>query len=123
MSEHQEQVALFQWAELQKCTVPELGLLFAIPNGGQRDAKTGAKLKREGVKRGVPDIFLPVPRWLYHGLFIEMKFGKNKATKEQREWGDKLQDQRYAWVECYGFDAAKNVIEIYLDLDETETQQ
>ena len=117
MSEHQEQVALFQWAELQKCTMPELGLLFAIPNGGQRDAKTGAKMKREGVKRGVPDICLPVARGGHNGLFIELKFGKNKATKEQREWSYKLVEQGYIVATCWGFEWAKDAIEEYLRME------
>ena len=51
-----------------------------------RDIRTAANLKKEGVKRGVPDICLPVSRGKYHGLYIEMKAGKNKPSKEQKEW-------------------------------------
>ena len=113
MSEHQEQVALFEWAELQKCTMPELGLLFAIPNGGQRDAKTGAKMKREGVKRGVPDICLPVARGGFNGMFLEMKFGKNRLTKTQDEWITNLFDAGYFVAVAYGLkspsDLSKNI--------------
>ena len=115
MSEHQEQVALFQWAELQKCTMPELSLLFSIPNGGHRHKATGAKMKREGVKRGVPDIFLAVARGKHFGLFIEMKFGKNKPTPEQKTWLIELTWQGYTTEVCNGFEEAKQVIEKYLD--------
>ena len=61
-SEHEEQVALFEWAEWNKRQYPELELMFAIPNGGQRHVVVAKKLKDEGVKAGVPDIFLPVAR-------------------------------------------------------------
>lgn len=69
--------------------VPELRWLHAIPNGGYRDKATAGKLKAEGVKRGVSDIFLPLPMrgpivggsyqgqelqtHLYCGLYVEMK--------------------------------------------------
>ena len=70
-AEHREQVKLFAWAEWERIDRPELGLLFAVPNGGRRDAVTGARLKAEGVKAGVPDVWLPVARrvpWEYTEL-------------------------------------------------------
>jgi len=59
-TENQEQAALFEWARLSEKRHPELKLLHHIPNGGARDGRTGAVLKRTGVKPGVPDICLPV---------------------------------------------------------------
>ena len=50
--EHREQAALFEWARYAGGRYPELALLFAVPNGGRRDAVTGARLKSEGVKAG-----------------------------------------------------------------------
>lgn len=113
-SESQEQKALFQWAGLAQQKYPELKLLHHIPNGGIRDIRTAANLKREGVKRGVPDICLPVSRGKYHGLYIEMKAGKNKTSKEQKEWINSLQEEGYAACVCYGWLEAREVIEKYL---------
>ena len=56
--EHRMQVALFKWAQAATCTRPELGLMFAVPNGGLRDIVTARKLKDEGVKRR------ELPAWL-----------------------------------------------------------
>jgi hypothetical protein len=58
-NEHEEQVALFEWAAWNSSKYKELELMFAIPNGGQRHVVVARKLKDEGVKAGVPDIFLP----------------------------------------------------------------
>jgi hypothetical protein len=89
------QVNLFRWAAAQECVLPRLKLLFAVPNGGARPAvmKDGrrfsvaaARMKAEGVKRGVPDICLPVPMGGFCGLWIEMKAGDNPASPEQRAW-------------------------------------
>jgi hypothetical protein len=114
MSEHQEQSALIQWAQMHEARYPELRLLFAIPNGSSRDKVTGAMLKREGVKAGVPDLCLPVARQPYHGLFIELKFGKNRPAEKQAAWLDALTQQGYLAVACWGWCEAKDVIEEYL---------
>ena len=112
--EHLEQVALFRWAGYQQRAHPELALLFAIPNGGMRSKATAAKLKAEGVKAGVPDICLPVARGEYHGLWIEMKAGRNKPTAPQVKWHVKLSQQGYRVAVCYSWEAARDVIEEYL---------
>ncbi len=59
-TEHEEQVALFQWAE--RSGIPELELMTAIPNGGYRHPATAAHLKAEGVQAGYPDILIDVAR-------------------------------------------------------------
>lgn len=114
--EHVEQSFLIEWARLRSGSVPELRLLFAIPNGGHRHPATAAKLKAEGVKRGVPDLCLPVPRGPYHGLYIELKAGKNTATEEQRDWMEALNAQGYCASVCTGWEAAREAIEFYLGL-------
>ena len=114
MSEAQEQVLLFQWAKLQENVYPELKLLFHIPNGGKRNLKEAMNLKRQGVKAGVLDIFLPVARKDKHGLWIEMKYGKNRLQPVQRKWYWALIDQGYEVEVCYSADEAIAVIKEYL---------
>lgn len=112
--EHRIQAALFKWAKCASAKHPGLKLMFAIPNGGARDAITGAMLKREGVKPGVPDIFLPLPVGNYHGLFIELKTAKGSPSPEQREWLMRLSNRGYAAVLCRGFDEAIDTISRYV---------
>ena len=112
--EHRQQVFLFSWAAWAATERPELALMFAVPNGGRRDAVTGARLKAEGVKAGVPDIILPVARGGYHGLFIELKAGKNTATAEQRGWLAALEAQGYRAAVCRGAAEAMALLEEYL---------
>lgn len=112
--EHLAQAALFRWAGYQSKRPPELALMFAIPNGGYRHPAAAAKLMAEGVKAGVPDVCLPVPRGEYHGLWIEMKAGRNKPTANQIWWHMHLTQQGYRVAVCYGWEAAIEVIEEYL---------
>lgn len=119
MTEAQEQRFLFQWAGLAEQQYPELKLLHHIPNGGKRDARTAANLKKEGVKAGVPDIFLPVGRGGYLGLYIELKVGKNKTSLKQKEWIEKLRQQGYRVEVCYGWLEAKEEIEQYMKWENT----
>jgi hypothetical protein len=115
-TEAEEQAALFQWAELAKGSRPQLWLLFAVPNGGSRHRLEAANLKRQGVKAGVPDICLAYPKGAYHGLYIELKVGKNKPSEEQKQWLRRLKAAGYMTAVCYGFLQAKETIERYLDL-------
>lgn len=113
--ESEEQVALFEWAEAMSGKYPCLRLMYHVPNGGHRSAAVAGKLKAEGVKAGVPDICLPSARGGYHGLYIELKAGKNKATKEQEEWLSALNAEGYKAVVCRGWVRASEEIKKYLE--------
>jgi len=112
--EHAEQAALFRWAEFARSRLPELALLHAIPNGGHRHKATATRLKAEGVKRGVPDVCLPVARDGAHGLYIELKTERGKTTPEQIGWIRALRRQGYAAEVCRGWESARSMIEHYL---------
>ena len=123
-TEHDEQVALFDWANVMSARYPVLELIHAIPNGGLRNKITARKLKKEGVKAGVPDVFLPVARsaknplfWYSHGLYIEMKRQKGgTVTENQKWWHEKLREQGYLVKVCKGYDEAVTVISEYLGI-------
>ncbi len=112
--EHQEQAALFAWAALNESRLPELRLLFAVPNGGDRHPAVAAKLKAEGVRAGVWDVLLPVAWGIYSGLWIEMKAGHNKLTPDQEAWGAAMFKQGYACYVCYDWTVAARHIVVYL---------
>ena len=123
-TEHEEQVALFEWADAQVIALPELMTLFAIPNGGARHPAVAAQMKAEGLRAGVPDIFLPAMRRgedgrTWGGLFVEMKRAdkSNGPTPEQREWIAALRESGYMCVVAYGADEAIQTITHYLSLE------
>lgn len=111
--------------------IPELARLFAIPNGGQRDKITAGKLKAEGVKPGVPDIFLPVPRHVWAGLFVEMKrpkttkAGARKAeiidqaagstSDDQDGWIGYLRHAQYGVAVAFDWRSAATQIQSYME--------
>ena len=111
-NEEDGQTALFEYAGLQR--EPEWNLLFSIPNGGFRSKRTDARMKRTGLKAGIPDIFLPVVRGMYHGLFIEMKSKRGTVQKNQKAWHDTLRAQGYRVEVCRSCDAAVQMIRAYL---------
>lgn len=115
MTEHDHQVALFDWCDLMRWKHPELELLFAIPNGGHRNKATAARLKAEGVRAGVPDICLPVARKCFHSMFIELKRPKTgRVSETQSEWHVKLQAAGNLVEVCQGWEAASEVLKWYL---------
>jgi hypothetical protein len=119
MAEHEEQVALFDWAEGYAYKDRRIQLMHSIPNAGKRSYGAARYMKDEGLKSGVPDIFLPVPKlvdskWVAFGLYIEMKYKKNKLLVNQKKWLKDLEDQGYQCNVCYSCEEAIEVIEEYL---------
>lgn len=113
--EHSEQVTLIKWWAYshQRFGVAE-DLLFAIPNGGERNVIVASRLKAEGVRAGVPDLFLAVPRGEYSGLFIEMKKPKGgRVSDNQKHLLGILGEQGYRATVCNGWIEAKAAIENY----------
>lgn len=109
-----EQTALFRWAGFMSGQFPEIEMLYHIPNGGSRNKIEAAHLKQQGVKAGVPDLCLPVARGEYHGLYIELKYGKNKPTENQKRWINLLRSQNYKAEVAYGWEEASKIILEYL---------
>ena len=113
--ERDEQELLFEWAEYAACKYPEVALLHHIPNGGRRNAREAHNLRLQGVRAGVPDICLPVPRGGYGALYIELKRKRGgRVSEQQRVWIDALNRAGNKAVVCCGFDEAKKAIEDYL---------
>lgn len=132
-TEHGHQSALFCWAATQQKWTPALADMFAIPNGGQRGdgsqkgaAIAGGRFKAEGVRQGVPDIFLPYQKTIagvcYNGLFIEMKIPKYKTytdgglSDEQKEWHNRLSNAGYYVATCYGWIEARDKLVWYIEV-------
>lgn len=99
---------------------PELKWLHSIPNGGLRSRRQAGKLKAEGMTAGILDLFLPVARRGYHGLYIEMKRpdGKGRASTEQREFIKHCKKENYLAEIHKSADTAWQAILYYLNLKE-----
>lgn len=117
--ETQEQIAVMDWCRWQENHYPELQMIFHIVNEGKRSTRVGLELQKMGMKKGIPDICLPVSNGKYHGLWIELKADKTKkATPEQVDWICRLRNQGYDAVVAYGADEAIGVIKEYLNIKE-----
>jgi len=143
-SESAHQKALFAWAAIAErrgfeaawnpesyktppdvtaWPVPELCWLHAIPNGGARNAITAGRMKAEGVKKGVPDIFLPLPVAnsptrefiVLAGLYIEMKKPtKGRTSEKQNEFITYANNIGYKAVVCRSWEDAAKAIQKYI---------
>lgn len=90
-------------------------LLIHIPNEGKRSPRYGNKLVKMGLKRGVSDFFLPLPKKNYHGLWIELKRKKKYSiSQDQKDWIEKMQHLGFKAEFAYGFEEAKRIVEAYL---------
>ena len=92
-----------------------LGTIFAVPNGGYRSKTTGGRMKSEGLKAGVWDIFIPVQMGQHCGMWIEMKAGKNQLTPGQFAFRNTVGDA-YRWKVCYSWHDAVEATCDYLGI-------
>lgn len=112
--EHRIQSACVRWfaREYQEFD----GLLFAVPNGGRRDLRTGAMLREEGVRAGVSDLLLLVPTVRYHALCIEMKTQCGRQHPSQRKWQQAVEAEGYKYVLCRSLEDFIREVSSYMRL-------
>lgn len=90
-------------------------LWFHPPNEAKRSVKLASMMKAQGLKSGVPDVCILEQRNGKGGLFVEMKFGNNKPTDDQKEWLERLSRNNYAVAVCYSAEQAIKVIKEYMN--------
>ena len=91
------------------------GRLFAVPNGGRRDAVTAAKLKAEGVIAGIADLILLKSNRDYGALLIEMKTPVGRQSDSQKEWQKIIcENGEYKYVVCRSLDDFIREVDSYL---------
>ena len=121
MTEHQIQSEYFKILTWNESKYPELKYIFAIPNGGKRSIGVAVKMKRERVRRGVPDIFIPIPKMdnllcIISGKWLETKTDIGKQSKEQKEYQKFLLDKGYNYALCRSVDELLDETENYLQI-------
>lgn len=114
-TEEEEQAFVISWCEVMESRWPELSLMHHIPNGGKRGKAEAARFKRQGVKAGVSDLFLPVARCGYHGLYIEMKAMDGEVSGKQEWFLAAVREQGYFGAVCFGGGEAVELIQRYME--------
>lgn len=92
---------------------------FAIPNGGKRNAREGARLKKQGVLAGVADVFVPSTCYQTDkGLFIEFKAPKGVWSASQKDFSAQIITQKYDYFVFRDAITAINYTLAFLDRKE-----
>lgn len=96
-------------------TYPALeSLFFAVPNGGARNAWTAKIMKDEGIKAGVADLILLVPRSGYASLCIEMKKPGGVQSESQKVFQRLAEKARNRYVICHSLDEFIKAVREYI---------
>ena len=104
--------------DLQTALVKALPLVLApdvvwfhVPNGGSRNIREAKNLQRMGVLPGVPDLLFL--RRNLPPLFVELKAPKGRASKAQREVGERLKKAVCTVAVVDSMDAAVLVLRVF----------
>jgi hypothetical protein len=112
--EDQIQASFFQWLQLQ---YPKLfKYCFHIPNGGYRNILEATRLKRQGVKSGVADVFVMIPNDDFGGLWIEFKTPKGKQTETQKEFEQNCIEMCYDYQIAHSLEEAQRILKTYMEI-------
>lgn len=107
-----EQIKLREW--VIQCT--DLPFLH-IANERTCTPQHGAILKRMGVLKGVSDVFIPRANKTCHGLWIELKVGKNKPSPTQLEFGNEMLEEGYGFYVAYSSEEAILMIKSFYGME------
>ena len=117
ITESGEQQAVIEWCRMNMGRYPMLKNIYHAANEGKRNPATGKRMVSEGLKKGVPDLCLPVPRGSYGALYIDMKIKPNKPTQAQEECIRDFRSAGNLVCVCYSAEEAIKIIERYLTED------
>lgn len=107
------QTSCMTWLKYQHPDIERL--CFAVPNGAKRNRASGGLLKAQGMKAGVADLILLIPKGPFSSLCIEMKAGdKGKQSDLQKSWQELAEKHGNKYVVCRSFDEFRRVINDYL---------
>lgn len=106
------QIACVRWFRLQYLQYARL--LFAVPNGGNRNLREAARMKAEGITAGVADLILLMPRHEYGALCIELKTAKGRQSDSQKEWQEAAEKSGNRYVICRTLEEFINTITNYM---------
>ena len=116
-SAHQAQVVEWsRWAlKANPERYPHLDMLHCSLNGVKLSGTQAKIAKGQGMLSGVPDLFLPVPKNGFHGLFIEIKSEKGRVTESQHWFLTNAESVGYKTVVCYSSKEAISAIQQYYE--------
>lgn len=84
-----------------------------FPNESKRSPAYGKLLKDMGMRKGVSDLLIAMPRMSYSGAWIELKTTHGKPTKEQIVFLEDMKKENYYTHITYGLDEALKIIQWY----------
>ena len=110
ISESSIQKAVMEWVRLD----PILRMcIIHIPNEGKRTSRYGKSLKEMGMRPGVADLFIAMPRKGYNGAWIELKSKNGVLSNTQMEFLDDMRNQNYFTTTSHSIDEAIALIRWY----------
>jgi hypothetical protein len=115
--ESRHQSAVFDILRLNEKKFPQLRWIHASMNGASASSPAAAATrKRQGQKRGVADIFCPVPMNGKHGLWCELKIKPNSLSADQKLFLTAMAAYGYETHVCWNCDEVLEAIENYLEI-------
>lgn len=116
MSEESIQKSIIEWISIHPDIKKYSKYIIHIPNEGKRTPRYGKKLKDMGMRPGVSDLFIAIPRKGFNGAWVELKSKSGTLSKSQFEFLKDMEMQNYCTNSCNSFEEFTIFILWYLDI-------
>ena len=122
MTEEKKDEAWHQKQLIQWCKQFSWGqFLYHVPNESVGGYGWTVRNRQMGMRKGVPDLVLPIPMRGFHGLYIEMKTEKGRLSLEQKRWIDALKTFGYCTEVARGWEEARDLLSWYMEESDSES--
>ena len=102
-----------------KGRVRHIAPLVHVANERATSPQAGVRLKRKGVRAGMPDLELKIPRGKYASLYVELKSATGRMNQNQKNWLDFL--TMYSKYEVHRtLEGFKKSVMDYMNIKETK---
>lgn len=105
---------LMEWVHTHPQLKTIAKFIMHFPNEGKRTNSFGKLMKSFGMRAGVSDLFIALPRGGYHGAWIELKSKKGRLSQAQVEFLEDMKSQDYFVSVCYSLDEAIMIVTNYV---------
>lgn len=116
ISEESIHLSLMEWIAINPLTKPYKDFFLHYPSEGKRSPRYGKLMKDLGMRKGVSDLFIAIPRHGYGGAWIELKSACGNLKKEQKQFLEDMHQQNFFASACWSFDDAVKVIAWYFNI-------
>lgn len=93
-------------------------MFWHTPNGGRRSFLDGVRFRNMGTRKGVADLVFLRGAHGYHGLLVELKYGRGALSEDQLYFESVCIDEGYLYICSNSIPDVMEIVRWYYELSD-----